>query len=772
MAAPVIKLRRSAVEGAIPTTSQLALGELAINTFDGKLFIKKNNGTESIVEIGTGGGSALTVKEVISEGDRTANVTVSNVSEIQFNNSSGFNVTDDGNGTAFVDLGSTFNPWQLGQTGTGVVSGGTLSASGEEPIQFIAGNNVTITSNPNATPKTITFSAAGGSGTPGGTDTQIQFNDGGSVLGGDAGLTYNKISNSLNVQGSITLGTSGINSIFSAIDINSWEYGGVSLLVSGQETTPNDIYFKDDGTKMFILGDSGNDVNEYALSTAWEVDTATFTTVFSVAGQETVPTGLFFKPDGTRMYICGQTGVSPTGDYARSYTLSTPWDISTASYDSILFNVGAQDTAPQGIYLSDDGSKMYIAGSTNDRLYEYSLGTNWDVSTATFTTFINVGASNTLNLPLSITAPTGIDFNSSGTKMYISGSGRDIVTRFDLSTPWDISTATFFDNVYVGFQELAPAGVYYQEDQSKAYIVGTSADRVFQYNTDVPSLELASSGISTRSSVIINNEARLNNRLYVTNDAHFSSATIIKGALTVDSTAKVAGTLTLTGGVTASTTTGTINFGTSQTTGTLILGGTSQTGTITLGRSTATHTINIDSGATVSGKTKTINLGTGGASDSTTTINIGPISGTGTITIETGTSLGIGATPTEKLDVNGNIKTNNSVLISDSQLKTTTTTRTSSSVQFTADSFVAASYRTTKYLIEVRETSTSNFYSSEVLLMHDGTDVYITEYGTLKTASSPVSSIDADLNSGNVRLLITPSVSNTITKIYRISLTS
>ena len=49
-----IKLRRSATSGAIPTTANLDLGELAINTYDGKLFLKKNvSGTESIVEIGS-----------------------------------------------------------------------------------------------------------------------------------------------------------------------------------------------------------------------------------------------------------------------------------------------------------------------------------------------------------------------------------------------------------------------------------------------------------------------------------------------------------------------------------------------------------------------------------------------------------------------------------------------------------------------------------------------------------------------------------------------
>jgi hypothetical protein len=135
--------------------------------------------------------------------------------------------------------------------------------------------------------------------------------------------------------------------------------------------------------------------------------------------------------------------------------------------------------------------------------------------------------------------------------------------------------------------------------------------------------------------------------------------------------------------------------------------------------------------------------------------------------------IGVGVTnPTQKLDVDGTIKTNNSVLISDCQLKCTTTTITDSSAQFTADTFAATSYRSTKYLVEVRETSTSNYFTCEVLLMHDGTEVYITQYGTLQTSTSPVSSIDADINSGNVRLLITPSVSNTISKISRISLTA
>ena len=52
----LMKFKRSAVPAKVPSIVDLALGELAINTYDGKLFLKKNDGTESIVEIGAGGG--------------------------------------------------------------------------------------------------------------------------------------------------------------------------------------------------------------------------------------------------------------------------------------------------------------------------------------------------------------------------------------------------------------------------------------------------------------------------------------------------------------------------------------------------------------------------------------------------------------------------------------------------------------------------------------------------------------------------------------------
>jgi len=63
--ANTVVLKRSAVSGRNPTTSDLALGELALNTYDGNLFFKKDNGTASIVTVVTlAGTEALSNKTI------------------------------------------------------------------------------------------------------------------------------------------------------------------------------------------------------------------------------------------------------------------------------------------------------------------------------------------------------------------------------------------------------------------------------------------------------------------------------------------------------------------------------------------------------------------------------------------------------------------------------------------------------------------------------------------------------------------------------------
>ena len=49
--AQVVKLKRTAVQGKVPSISNVELGELAINTYDGRIFFEKSSSAESIQEI-------------------------------------------------------------------------------------------------------------------------------------------------------------------------------------------------------------------------------------------------------------------------------------------------------------------------------------------------------------------------------------------------------------------------------------------------------------------------------------------------------------------------------------------------------------------------------------------------------------------------------------------------------------------------------------------------------------------------------------------------
>jgi len=67
-----LKLKRSAVSGRAPTTSDLELGELAINTTDGKIYIKKSvSGTESIISFVDSSTTAPVVDTMTGDGSDT-----------------------------------------------------------------------------------------------------------------------------------------------------------------------------------------------------------------------------------------------------------------------------------------------------------------------------------------------------------------------------------------------------------------------------------------------------------------------------------------------------------------------------------------------------------------------------------------------------------------------------------------------------------------------------------------------------------------------------
>jgi sugar lactone lactonase YvrE len=249
--------------------------------------------------------------------------------------------------------------------------------------------------------------------------------------------------------------------------------------VVGQDSFPTGLFFSPDGRKMFIVGLASDRVHEYTLSTPWVVSSATAGTSFLVSGQDTNPQGLFFRADGLKMYIIGSTT-----DNVYQYALTTPWSIATASYESKFFSLASEETTPAGVFFKPDGLSMYVTGTVSDTVHQYALTTAWDVSTALFVRSFSVAGQET--------SPTDLSFTGDGTRMFVLGGTGDDVTVYNLTTPWDISTASHIGQFSVSAQENAPSGMYVKPDGTKMYVVGSTNDTVYQYT--VPSVEIQLTG--------------------------------------------------------------------------------------------------------------------------------------------------------------------------------------------------------------------------------------------------------------------------------------
>jgi hypothetical protein len=265
--------------------------------------------------------------------------------------------------------------------------------------------------------------------------------------------------------------------------LSAASYDSVSFSVTSQETSPTGLFFKSDGLKVYIVGLDFATVFQYSLSTAWDTSTASYDSVsFSVSSQDTIPTGLSFKSDGTKMYVVGNLGVD-----INEYNLSTAWDISTASY-SQNFSVSSQETAPYDVTFKTDGTKMYICGLAGDEINEYNLSTAWDISTASASQVFSVSAQEG--------NPRSLFFKSDGTKLFLSGTDNDSVYLYNLSTAWDISTASYDTSFSVTSQDTLPTGIYIKPDGTKMYVTGYASDAIYQYSTV---LNTASLNLSTGS---------------------------------------------------------------------------------------------------------------------------------------------------------------------------------------------------------------------------------------------------------------------------------
>ena len=252
---------------------------------------------------------------------------------------------------------------------------------------------------------------------------------------------------------------------------NAWnldrlEFNETNNSLGTQDTDITELFFDDTGTKMYIAGNDSNRIYQYTLSIPWDATTASNVGAVSVASQDTNVQGLYFRDDGAKMYIVGATT-----DRVYEYRLATPWMVNTASNVSVK-SISSQESSPRAVEFSKDGINMYITGTLSDRVYQYTLTTPWQIETASY-------SGKNISVLAQDNFPTAIRFKSDGTKFYMLGQQNDTLFEYTLSTNWDISTATF-SNSY-GLKTGTATGLYFKYDGTGMYISDSGTNSIQNY---------------------------------------------------------------------------------------------------------------------------------------------------------------------------------------------------------------------------------------------------------------------------------------------------
>ena len=251
-----------------------------------------------------------------------------------------------------------------------------------------------------------------------------------------------------------------------AWNIDRLEFQEINTDVGDQDSDITELFFDDTGTSMYVAGNDTNRIYQYTLSIPWDATTASNVGAIGVATQDTNVQGLYFRDDGAKMYIAGATT-----DSIYEYRLATPWMVNTASNVSVK-SVSSEESSPRAVEFSKDGLNMYVVGTLSDRIYQYTLTTPWQIETASY-------AGKNLSVAGQDNFPTAIRFKSDGAKLFMLGQQNDTLFEYTLTANWDISTA-IFSNSY-NLDTDTPTGLYFKYDGTGMYVSDSEDNSVRQY---------------------------------------------------------------------------------------------------------------------------------------------------------------------------------------------------------------------------------------------------------------------------------------------------
>jgi len=296
-----------------------------------------------------------------------------------------------------------------------------------------------------------------------------------------------------------------LGTVASSLSLDTEQFGDLFLFdnVPDKELSlPTDfngtgIFFKPDGTKVFFCNLS-DQIHEYSLSTAWDISTATATTSTTVSNNTR---DLYIDQSGTRLFYLSTDGT------VRKHGLNTAWNLSTITSEVQGYELANLLANCQSLWFKKDGTRVYVGSAREitintvdyiDPIISAPLSTAWDLST--------FGSNSAVSLRDLLggsgVTPNGLSLVNNGSEVIFCDNASDQIIQLNLSTPYDITTASLSRSFSTSADMDNIGGLTVSEENpNEIYLMGLGDFRVLQYSKEfsTPTMIFSDSVLSLES---------------------------------------------------------------------------------------------------------------------------------------------------------------------------------------------------------------------------------------------------------------------------------
>ena len=246
------------------------------------------------------------------------------------------------------------------------------------------------------------------------------------------------------------------------------------------------IDWNDDGTKAYIVSDQNDSVEQFSLSTPYDFSTGSVThdvgEELDISAETIGPQGGAFSDIGDFYHLIAITG---TNGWRRvyQYDLTVDWDISSGVYNSHFYQVNNASNgaigcqSPQGLTFQPNGNRMFVVSGGNgvDGIWQFDISINWNITTAVYNGVM-------ITAEAGANGYSGIKFSPNGMQLFVTQRNGADVIRYDLTSAWDIATATYVPPECDASDDSFIMGLAFNPNGTEMYVCGFANNIISKYS--------------------------------------------------------------------------------------------------------------------------------------------------------------------------------------------------------------------------------------------------------------------------------------------------